>query len=495
MRMKYIAVFIFFIAATCLHAQTPYKFQRNYGGLGYEYGYGIVQTYDDGYVIAGSTSSFGTTDGWLVKTDSIGMMIWNKRYDFSQIDVLRSMVLLPDSGFALAGYTNSTPGGDYQGLLIRTDKNGDTLWTRKTGTADWDFFYGVTHTWDGNFVCVGGTYGAGNGDEDIYLVKYAANGDTIWTKTIGGTRMDEGRSIIETSDSLFAIVANTESMGDTLGDGWLLRLNQNGDTLWTHLNGYPNSPDFLYDLCDFELLGRIFICGQYTNGGPDEFIRSQNYSGTINFTETPFPTTGIQRFNAITVNPYSNYFAAIGFTSTMGHGNGDARFYTDIPGAGYTTFGQGLPVQYWGEDEAFDIVGTRDKGFAACGFMTPFGPLFPDLFLIKIDSTGYSTQVLGIFDSQQPVTQMQVFAYPNPANQHTSIRINSESIITEQPQLLLFDAAGRNVTNEIRLRWSETGLRSMDAELDVSQLQAGIYYYSLITSDSATRSGRIVITN
>ncbi|MFN8712181.1 MAG: T9SS type A sorting domain-containing protein [Bacteroidota bacterium] len=493
--MRYLFFLLVFVTAQCLYAQSSDRFQRNYGGAGYEYGYGIVQTHDDGYVMAGTTSSNGTTDGWIIKTDSIGMLIWSKVIDFSQIDVLRSIVLLPDSGFALAGFTNSTPGGDYQALIIRTDKNGDTLWTRKTGTSDWDFFYSITSTWDGGFLCAGGTYGAGNGDEDIYLVRYNANGDTLWTKTMGGARMYEARSIVETSDSLFAMVANTESMGDTLGDGWLLRLDENGDTIWTRLNGYPNSPDFLYDVCDFALLNRIMICGEYSNSDPEEFMHSLGYSGNSLFTVIAIPTSGIQRFNAIAVNRYSSYFGTIGFTSTMGNGNGDVRFYSDIPNAGFTTFGLGVPVQNWGVDEAFDIVGTRDKGFAACGFMTPFGPLLPDLYLIKIDSTGFSTQVLGIFDSQTPVSQMNAFAYPNPANQNTSIRINSEVIITEQPQLLLFDAAGRNVTSGVHIRYSETGLRNMNVELDISLLETGVYYYSIITSNSATLSGRLVITN
>ncbi|MGL5888837.1 MAG: T9SS type A sorting domain-containing protein, partial [Bacteroidia bacterium] len=367
-----------------------------------------------------------------------------------------------------------------------------TLWTRKTGTADWDFLYSVTATWDGGFLCAGGTYGAGNGDEDIFLVRFNSNGDTLWTKTIGGIHQDEARSIVETQDSLFAMVANTQSMGDTLGDGWLLRLDQSGDTIWTRISGYPNTPDFLYDVCDFPTLSRILICGEYTNADAEVLMRSMTYTGNPVFTVT-LPYVGTERYNGIAFNPYNGYFGTLGFTSNQGWGNGDIWFLSDLPGSVATTFGQGSGNS-WGTDELFDITGTRDGGFAACGYMTPQGPLLPDVYLVKIDSTGFSTQALGIFDAQMQPSDVQAFAYPNPAAEQTIIQINSANVFTDQPELLICDAAGRNVNSSVAMQWSETGSRTVKVVLGLEQIDAGVYFYSVVKDGVPCASGRLVVT-
>jgi hypothetical protein len=483
--MRYIFFLFVFVSAQWLHAQSALKFQQSYGGFGYEYGYGIVQTPDLGYAIAGTTSSAGITDGWLVRTDSLGLLLWTKYFSLPQIDVLRSIVLLPDSGFALAGYTNSKGYGGYDGWVIRTDKNGDTLWTRNYGTTDWDLFYSITATWDGGFLCAGGTYGAGNGDEDIYLVRLDANGNELWTKTIGGARMDEGRSIIETSDSLFALAANTYSLGDTLGDGWLLHLDVNGDTLWTQKNGYRDTADFLYDVCDLAYLDRLLVCGEVNAADQNVLMRSYGYAGNTNFTIS-FTTAGTERFNGIAVRP-DNSFGTTGFTSTLGWTNGDAWFFTD-DGFFTTTFGQGF-----GTDELFDITGTADNGFAACGYMTPNGNLLPDLYLVKIDSTGYSTTILGIFDAETSASTATVFVYPNPAVDAAVLQITSRNTITETPQLRVYDAAGRDVSNTINVIWNRADNNHATATLGFDNAAGGLYFYSVLIDGVPAGSGKLLV--
>jgi hypothetical protein len=84
------------------------------------------------------------------------------------IDIIRAIEILPDSGFIIAGYTNSFGNGGYDGWLMKIDKNGDTLWNKYVGTNDWDFFYDVALTLDSGFICTGATYGTGNGNEDLW---------------------------------------------------------------------------------------------------------------------------------------------------------------------------------------------------------------------------------------------------------------------------------------------------------------------------------------
>src|SRR4030095_3353145 len=111
------------------------KFQRTYGGSGHDEGRSVKQTWDGGYIIAGTTSSFGAgaTDVYLLKVDSLGNFQWQKTFGGNNIDRGYSLDITSDSGFVICGYTNSFGSGGYDAYVIRTDQNGDTLWTKTYG--------------------------------------------------------------------------------------------------------------------------------------------------------------------------------------------------------------------------------------------------------------------------------------------------------------------------------------------------------------------------
>lgn len=109
----------------------------------------------------------------------------------------------------------------------------DTLWTHAYGESQWDDGYSVTATSDGGFAFVGSTASFGVGGYDVYLVKVDADGDTLWTRAFGGSGEDKGRGIDETSDHGLIAVGCTKSFGDIGGDVYMIRTNATGDTLWT----------------------------------------------------------------------------------------------------------------------------------------------------------------------------------------------------------------------------------------------------------------------
>ncbi len=145
------------------------------------------------------------------------------------------------------------------GLMIKTDANGDTLWTRKMGGVREDYFTNVVETFDGNYVFAGETQSFGIQattnvyGEYIYLVKTNINGDTHWTKTYGGTNTDYGHNnqicdIKQTSDSGFIFIAqvNTAPSGPiTTLDFLVIKTNSFGDTLWTKTYGTANGISLL----------------------------------------------------------------------------------------------------------------------------------------------------------------------------------------------------------------------------------------------------------
>ncbi len=205
-----------------LWGQDADSWSKAYGGSGKDRGYSVQQTPDGGFIIAGWTNSFsaGDADVYLIRTDAGGDTLWTRTYGGSYTDCGYSVQQTSDGGFIVAGNTYF-PGEGRDVYLIRTDASGDTLWTRTYGGSGDNDGYSVQQTPDGGFII------AGQSHYDVYLIKTDANGDTLWTRTYGGTYIDEGRSVQQTSDGGFIVAGNTAF------DVYLIKTDANGDTLWT----------------------------------------------------------------------------------------------------------------------------------------------------------------------------------------------------------------------------------------------------------------------
>lgn len=198
-----------------------------FGGDSYDWGNSVQQTADGGYIIIGSTYSFGAgyVDLWLIKTNNNGDTLWTKTFGGSSYEQGESVEQTPDSGYIIAGTTSSFGSGISDAWLIKTDLNGDTLWTRTFGGSDRDFGRSVTHTSDGGYIILGWTRSFGFGAWDVWLIKTDADGDTVWTETFGGSFEDVGHSLQQTSDGGYIIAGATRSFGSGGYDVWLIRVD------------------------------------------------------------------------------------------------------------------------------------------------------------------------------------------------------------------------------------------------------------------------------
>ncbi len=203
---------------------------RAYGGPDADKGQSVAQTADGGYVIAGYTECFGAGgyDAWLIKTDASGDTIWTHTYGEMCHDFGYSVALTADSGYVVAGHTQTSGQGRVGFWLIKTDASGDTIWTRTYGGPDDEGAQSVAQTADGGYVIAGYTWSFGAGDRDVWVVKTDASGDTVWTRTYGGTDGDYGRSVAQTADGGYVITGNTASFGAGGIDVYLIKTDANG---------------------------------------------------------------------------------------------------------------------------------------------------------------------------------------------------------------------------------------------------------------------------
>ncbi|MBU0508421.1 T9SS type A sorting domain-containing protein, partial [bacterium] len=214
---------------------------RRYGGSLEESANSVQQTTDGGYILAGHTWSFGagSSDFYLVKTDSQGDTLWTRRYGGSGGDWASCVQQTADGGYILAGETQSFGTGS-SGFLVKTNSSGDTIWTRFYGGVSVDGFSSIQQTADGGYIAAGRTWSYGVGTYDFYLVKTNSQGDTLWTRTFGGFFVDEAYSVQQTADGGYVVAGSTQSFGagaPSRFNFYIVKTNSQGDSLWTRTYG------------------------------------------------------------------------------------------------------------------------------------------------------------------------------------------------------------------------------------------------------------------
>lgn len=239
------------------------QWRRVYGGSSNEQGQSIVQNTDGSYVIAGKTSSNngnvtgnnGGDDGWVIKISSIGNLEWQKTFGGSNNDLLADIKKTNDGGYIMVGNTRSNIGttiinqGNIDFWVIKISSNGILNWQKSFGGNEFDFAYSVEKTSDGGYIVIGGTF-SNNGDVpsnqgsgDAWIIKLSILGNVEWQKTIGGTQMDLGYGIQQTTDGGFIAVGSSQSSNGDFnfnqgnGDFFAAKLSNLGVIQWQKTMG------------------------------------------------------------------------------------------------------------------------------------------------------------------------------------------------------------------------------------------------------------------
>lgn len=403
--MKNLLLILCVAFALSFKAQPPVRFFTTFGGNGDDVGYSGKITLDRQYIVAGSTSSYGNgnTDVYLVKVDSMGSPIWVKFFGGFGNEVGNSVIQLPDSGFVVAGFTNSFGAGGYDAYVIRTDKNGTLIWQKTFGGLDWDFANDVVLGSDGNLFVVGHTNSFGSGNKDGFLIKFDLSGTLLLQKFYGGAENEELRSVITTNDNFIATVGYTESKGDINGDGYFLKLNLNGDTLFTGTFGGPYK-DYA---CDIVQKGPAennvyFLSGAktFTNGGKTHSYMYQiSSTGSFVLDQSYFRNGDNEEFRSLTnsyqLSTLTGFVRTASFSGVKKQGEIIVSF---LNGYYYKINDQGAL-----EDEVFNsIEGTKDGGFLIVGSTLSYNSIGKDVFLVKHDSTCfYYKSVVGLNEAKE----------------------------------------------------------------------------------------------
>ncbi len=276
------------------------QWQKCLGGSADDLARKIINCYDGGYAVIGSSNShdYDVTgnhnnivcqtcyDAWLTKLDSAGNFQWKKCYGGTDVDDGYSILQTPDSGYVLALSARSND-GDVIGVhgvsfdywIVKTDSLGSIQWQKSIG-GTWDEVpYDLIPTFDHGYVVIGSANSinydvTGNhGFDDAWIVKLDSIGNLQWEKCFGGSLFDLGTSITQLADSSYLALGYTNSNdSDVVGnhsgfsDVWLLKLTENGNLEWQKCLG-GTSEEQAFDMLQTTDGGFVFTGTTGSNDG------------------------------------------------------------------------------------------------------------------------------------------------------------------------------------------------------------------------------------
>lgn len=184
--------------------------QKTFGGDVVEIGESVLETADNGFLITGETTSFGITtpfysNVYFVRTDANGDSLWTRYYGNTWDDFARSIIAVDDNSYIVSGWYATNGAGVSDFYALRIQDNGDTVWTHLYGGFGYEYSFDIVKTENDDFILIGNTNSSGAGSYDIYLVNIDSSGDTIWTKTFGSSIYENAIGSLKSDDGDYII--------------------------------------------------------------------------------------------------------------------------------------------------------------------------------------------------------------------------------------------------------------------------------------------------
>ena len=292
-----------------LDANGTISWSKTFGYLGADFGTTLLQTADNSYLITGVldvTASGGQGnsrnsqrhaggDIWAIKLSENGDLQWSKYFGGSFTDAPFGIVETEDHNFIIAGSSDSADvdisnnNGSYDFWVLKITSNGSLLWERSFGGSEIDEARAITATNDGNFIIVGDTRSADNdvsnnhGAADVWIIKMNTDGNLIWEKTIGGSSFDVARSVARAQDNGFIISGSSRSLNEGFtnqgqNDALLLKIDAEGNLVWKQTIG-GDEIDYFYDAV--QLNNASIIAVGETNSSNGDLTENKGFSDAL----------------------------------------------------------------------------------------------------------------------------------------------------------------------------------------------------------------------
>lgn len=534
--------FLFFRFA---FAQNPLvkQWDKRFGGNVTEVNHSIINTKDNGFLIGGySTSgisgdktqpSWGLSDYWIVKTDSLSNKQWDKRFGGNSTDLLFSLYQDSDGEYLLGGYSVSDSSGDktehnrdvnliYADYwVVKIDSLGNKVWDKTFGGDSEDALESIIQAKDKGYILCGRSVSGISGDKtqaswggtDGWVVKTDSVGNKLWDRRFGGSLNDNIYRVIETSDGGFLIggISFSGISGDktemnwdstfSTPDYWIIKLDSFGIKQWDKRYGGNNSDQLEWIL---QTVNGDYLLAGYSNSGLSGDKSQPAYGGTYDYWIIRLDNNGSKiwdkRFGGyssdwgdvrISETADSGFFVAGLSYSPIGGDKSEANlgvgqtWMLKITNSGLkqcdkTVFTIGddvLGSASYTNDSCYVVVNITDAGIGGYKSQPNWNNSI-DYWLIKFcDSTLTSTT-----DIQSKISNFPI--YPNPANNILTIQTPQFPI----KNLKIFDTLGK----EISISKNQISKNKNETQLNISSISSGIYLLRLTDEKGNFYSAKFV---
>lgn len=191
-----------------------------------------VRALSNGGFLMGGQSANGANgfDQFLIRTDDSGNVLWTKKFGTAATDNIE-YIAVGNNCFYLAGGTAGAGMGGDDGYVVKTDTVGNVIWAKTYGGSFPDDFHTVQITGDGGLIMAGTTSSTGPLQPNMWLMRTNSDGDSLWSNTYGGDNHDHGYSGIQSSDGGYVIVGHTGSFGFNGEDAYIVKTNSSGNVI------------------------------------------------------------------------------------------------------------------------------------------------------------------------------------------------------------------------------------------------------------------------
>jgi len=361
------------------------SWQKTFGGKYDDEANSIQQTTDGGYIVAGSTYSFGAgkEDVYILKLNAKGEVEWQKTFGGEDDDEANSIQQTTDGGYIVAGWTESFGSGWWKDVyILKLNSKGELEWQKTFGGEYDDEANSIQQTTDGGYIVAGWTKSLDSGN-DIYILKLNSKGEVQWQKTFGGKYDNEANSIQQTTDGGYIVAGWTASSGTGYKAVYILKLNSKGEVEWQKTFG--GAKDDVANSVQQTTDGGYIVAG-CTEGGV--YILKLNSKGEVQWQKT-FGVGNYDGTNSIQQTTDGGYIVAgvAGWNSFFGSGEKKDVCILKLNSKGDLEWQKTFGGKY-DDDEANSIQQTADGGYIVAGWTESFGSGGYDVYILKLDSKG-----------------------------------------------------------------------------------------------------------
>ena len=457
-----------------------------FGGPDNEEGFALCLTGDEGYLLAGSTRSYGqgSWDMYAVKLDGQGNLNWTKTFGWLHQDHFTSVIQLPD-GYLFAGYAWDYGPGREDIYLLKTDLSGNKIFDQLYGSNLMELGFRVKASQTGGFIILGYSRSY-ELHGDIYMMKTDAQGNEIWRSNFGTDYDDYAYNFTELSDGSLVIFGSVGSFNDDVhynyqresADWILIRTDSEGDETWRKIftgAGHDLARDIIA-----RSAGGYYLFGSTMSEGAGSFdmlLMQVDENGNENWKKT-FGGSDYEYGMSMDANADGDLYL-LGSTKSFGQ-EGTPDFYLlKADGEGNViwdlTLGGDLP------DYGMQVQATADHGCAIFGKTGSYGAGGYDMLIAKVSADGMVEQLISGIDTSE---NEQAVIYPNPVAGTGKLKPDDPTI---EYRMDLVSITGTTVFSQV--------LYPPKYRFHVETLPAELYVYRISASKVKNRmfSGKLMI--